>query len=220
MIRVPALVLSVLLAASTLTATTTVPAEAGTTFSYATVIRWKDGDSLLTSKGEVRMIGIDTPELGRCGSYAAKRLAERLAPEGSRIRLGNPSTVKDRDGYDRLLRYVDRGDVDLGRRQIRAGAKARYDGRDGYQWHPRQDLYRRVDRNNPDYCASSSGGGGAVAPISTNDCPSYAPIKGNQGSNGWIYHQPWQQYYDVTNPEECFRTASDAEAAGYRAAQV
>jgi hypothetical protein len=27
-------------------------------------------------------------------------------------------------------------------------------------------------------------------------------------------------YYDETNPEECFATEADAQAAGYRAAEV
>jgi micrococcal nuclease len=56
-------------------------------------------------------------------------------------------------------------------------------------------------------------GGGAVAPISENDCPPNAPIKGNQSG---LYHVPGGAYYDVTNPEECFATAQDAEAAGYK----
>jgi hypothetical protein len=57
-------------------------------------------------------------------------------------------------------------------------------------------------------------GGGAVAPVSEDDCPQSAPIKGNQSG---LYHVPGGAYYDVTNPEECFATASDAEAAGYEA---
>lgn len=50
-------------------------------------------------------------------------------------------------------------------------------------------------------------------------CPEDRPIKGNQGSSGWIYHQPGQSYYDVTNPEACFATTEEAETAGYRAAK-
>lgn len=57
-------------------------------------------------------------------------------------------------------------------------------------------------------------GGGAVAPISEDDCPQSAPIKGNQSG---LYHVPGGAYYDVTNPEECFATPADAEAAGYEA---
>jgi micrococcal nuclease len=39
-------------------------------------------------------------------------------------------------------------------------------------------------------------------------------VKGNQSG---IYHDVDSPYYDATHPEECFATAEDAEAAGYRA---
>jgi micrococcal nuclease len=54
--------------------------------------------------------------------------------------------------------------------------------------------------------------GDVVAPISEDDCPTSAPVKGNQSG---LYHVPGGAYYDVTNPEECFATPADAEAAGY-----
>jgi micrococcal nuclease len=62
--------------------------------------------------------------------------------------------------------------------------------------------------------ATAKSSGGAVAPVSEDDCPPSAPIKGNQSG---LYHVPGGAYYDVTNPEECFATAADAEAAGYEA---
>ncbi|KAA1420722.1 hypothetical protein FE697_017445 [Mumia zhuanghuii] len=55
-------------------------------------------------------------------------------------------------------------------------------------------------------------------PISTWDCPSWAPIKGNGDS--MIYHMPEQSFYDRTKPEECFRTEGAAVAAGYRKSKV
>ncbi len=59
-----------------------------------------------------------------------------------------------------------------------------------------------------------------TAPISAYNCPSWAPIKGNQSSRGpWIYHVPGGRWYDVTKPEECFTTAAAARAAGYRASK-
>jgi micrococcal nuclease len=66
--------------------------------------------------------------------------------------------------------------------------------------------------------AGGGAGGGAVPPISEDDCPSNAPIKGNQSSG--IYHMPGDSYYDVTDPEECFASEAAAQAAGYRAAEV
>ncbi len=62
------------------------------------------------------------------------------------------------------------------------------------------------------------GGGGSVPPISSYNCPSSHPIKGN--ANSMIYHLPSGRYYGVTKPEECFATESAAVAAGYRASKV
>jgi len=65
--------------------------------------------------------------------------------------------------------------------------------------------------------AAPSGGGGSAPPMSENECPPGYPIKGN-GDSG-IYHVPSGAYYDVTNPEQCFATEADAQAAGYRASE-
>jgi endonuclease YncB( thermonuclease family) len=111
-----------------------------------------DGDTIrLKSGAYVRLIGIDTPEVGECGYGAAKRKLDRMI--GSTVRLPNPSSVQDEDRYGRLLRYVMDGDRDTGLVLLRQGlAKARYDGLDGYDWHPRQSRYRAADANNRDVC--------------------------------------------------------------------
>ena len=57
-----------------------------------------------------------------------------------------------------------------------------------------------------------------MAPVA-RDCPPRYPIKGNRGSNGWIYHTTASKSYGRTIPEECFATEADAEAAGYRKAR-
>ena len=48
-------------------------------------------------------------------------------------------------------------------------------------------------------------------------CPAWAPIKGNASSK--IYHRPGNQSYNITKPEACFSTGTQAEAAGYHAAK-
>ena len=118
----------------------------------ATVDYVVDGDTIRLRSGVyVRLIGIDTPEVGECGYRAAKRKLNQWV--GGTVRLVNPASVDNQDQYDRLLRYVHDSGRDTGLGLIRLGlAKARYDGRDGYDRHPRQATYRRADRNNRDRC--------------------------------------------------------------------
>ena len=120
--------------------------------SAATVDYVVDGDTIRLRSGVyVRLIGIDTPEVGECGYRAAKRKLDQWV--GGSVRLVNPASVDNRDSYDRLLRYVHDSGRDTGLGLIRLGlAKARYDGRDGYDRHPRQAAYRRADRRNQDRC--------------------------------------------------------------------
>lgn len=62
----------------------------------------------------------------------------------------------------------------------------------------------------------------AIALISGNDpttvsCEDYGVVRGNVSQSGeLIYHLPGDQYYDVTVPEQCFATPSDAQESGYR----
>ena len=111
-----------------------------------------DGDTIRLKSGTyVRLIGIDSPEDGDCGYALAKAKLDRVI--GSTVRLPNPSSVQDEDRYGRLLRYVMVGDRDTGLVLLRHGlAKARYDSRDGYDWHPRQRRYRTADANSSNVC--------------------------------------------------------------------
>ncbi|WP_182379615.1 thermonuclease family protein [Nocardioides sp. WS12] len=107
-----------------------------------------DGDTVDLSNGEtVRLVGIDTPERGECGYREARSALVDLV-EDKRITLG--ASDEDRDRYDRLLRYVDVGNVDAGLQLIKQGlAIARYDSRDGYGRHPREDRYLKADKASP-----------------------------------------------------------------------
>jgi hypothetical protein len=57
-----------------------------------------------------------------------------------------------------------------------------------------------------------------TSPVSSWNCPSWAPIKGN--ANSMIYHLPSGRYYKATKPEECFRTERAAVNAGYRKSKL
>ena len=109
-----------------------------------------DGDTIRLTNGQyVRLIGIDTPERGRPYYLAAKRNLDRMVQ--GKVRLVNPASTDDKDRYGRLLRYVRDGGRDTGFAQIRKGyAHARYDSRDGYDWHPSQSKYRRADATTGD----------------------------------------------------------------------
>ena len=109
-----------------------------------------DGDTVdVAGVGRIRVIGIDTPERGACGFDSATYAMSALVL-GREVTLV-PGAVDDADRYGRLLRYIDVGDVDAGLQLIADGwAIARYDSRDGYGRHPREDAYVAADLAAPD----------------------------------------------------------------------
>ena len=104
-----------------------------------------DGDTVDLSNGErVQIIGIDTPEQGQPG-YAEAAAAMSAMVLGHEVVL-TPGARDDRDSYGRLLRYVDVNGQDTGLAMINQGwAIARYDSRDGYGHHAREDSYVAAD---------------------------------------------------------------------------
>ncbi len=109
-----------------------------------------DGDTIdVAGVGRIRVIGIDTPERGACG-YDSATLA-MAALVGGQVVVLDRGAADDADRYGRLLRYVDVGSTDAGLSLIRDGwAIARYDSRDGYGRHPRQDEYIASDAQSED----------------------------------------------------------------------
>jgi endonuclease YncB( thermonuclease family) len=114
-----------------------------------------DGDTIdVTSlpSDNIRLIGIDTPEVGTpCGAPATEHLRALIG--GRPVSLVTAPGREDHDGYRRPLRYVEVTGVDVGRQMIADGyAVARYDNLDGYQTHPRQTDYRALDAATPPAC--------------------------------------------------------------------
>lgn len=69
-----------------------------------TVAHVIDGDTIILANGErVRLLGIDTPEREEC-YYEPARAFLREWIDGATVQL--ESDVRNRDDYDRLLRYV------------------------------------------------------------------------------------------------------------------
>jgi micrococcal nuclease len=92
-----------------------------------------DGDTLtLTTGSRIRLVQIDTPELGggECYSRAARTKLLQLVPLGSRVVLESDPNLDQVDRYGRLLRYVRKGKMNVNVALVRAGAAAPwfYDG--------------------------------------------------------------------------------------------
>ena len=117
-----------------------------------------DGDTIDTTLGRVRVIGIDTPERGECGySEATNRVTQLLVGGPEEIVFNSPDH-DETDKYGRLLRHVLIKDAgDLGEILIREGyANARYDSLDGYDRHIHQDKYRALDFWTPHRCGPAA----------------------------------------------------------------
>lgn len=109
-----------------------------------------DGDTVDVTKGgkreRIRVAGIDTPERGECGYAQATDHMINLV-YGKTVTLTQTGKQDNRDRYGRLIRYLDVGKTDAGYRQIKDGyAIARYDSRDGYGRHTREDRYVSADK--------------------------------------------------------------------------
>jgi endonuclease YncB( thermonuclease family) len=88
-----------------------------------------DGDTLTLRDGRrVRLLQIDTPELGsgECYSRAARTALLALTPPGKTVVLEADPALDRIDRYGRLLRYVKRNGVNVNLELTRQGAAAPY----------------------------------------------------------------------------------------------
>ena len=203
----------------------------------------KDGDSLMVGDKEVRLFGIDAPEYDQscqktgqdwsCGAAAADRLAQ----------LVNGKTVVcssvGMDDHNRVLGRCMVGATDINRAMVASGYAVAY-RRYSSDYVSAEDsakvskrgLWAGTFQMPSDYRHA----GDAPVPVRpkastrrSSERPVVASvgspsggcvIKGNQGSNGWIYHVPGMPYYEQTRAEQMFCTEADARAAGYRRALI
>jgi endonuclease YncB( thermonuclease family) len=101
------------------------------------VARVVDGDTLELADGRrVRLVQIDTPELGggECYSRKAAATLAALTPPGSTVGLSADPALDAVDRYGRLLRYVFRGSLNVNLELVRRGAASVwfYDGDQGH----------------------------------------------------------------------------------------
>lgn len=181
--------------------TTTAPPRVQTTPAGAVrVVEVIDGDTLKITGGQsVRLIGIDTPERGQCGYTEAAFVLASLIHDRPVVLVSGART--DTDRYGRLLRYVEVDGVDVNLEMIRSGrAIARYDSRDGYGRHPREDLYVSTDASTPSTNNCTPAPGGAKSGGGSGGAKSGGAPGGGTSSGG-------------TDPR--FGTCKAAKAAGY-----
>jgi endonuclease YncB( thermonuclease family) len=202
-----------------------------------------DGDSLIVGQTEVRLFGIDAPELAQsctrdgrpwtCGAVAAQQLAKLVS--------GKPVTCTS-TGLDRYGRTVARctaGGIDLNRAMVATGyalAYRRYStdyvsaeqsarvAKRGI-WSGKFELPSEVRHAGEDYVIEQPDRTRRVEaqlPVVSSARSKPQPrgncrIKGNHSRKGErIYHLPGMPYYAQTVAEETFCTEAQARAAGYR----
>lgn len=207
-----------------------------------------DGDSMRVDDKEVRLFGIDAPEFNQtckrggqdwsCGSEAADRLGQLVT--GREVRCTSMGT----DRYGRILGRCTVGVTDINRTMVATGyavafrrysmdyisaeesAKAAKRGIWAGTFEMPSDVRHAVEGpNQPESSSVGRGGHGSQMPVVSSIRSQPQPggacrIKGNRGSNGWIYHLPGMPYYNQTRAEEMFCTEAEAQAAGYRRARV
>ena len=202
------------------------PSPTPTVESQVTFASVVDGDTIETSAGTVRIIGIDAPEIGECGYAESSALVSSLLSTGDPTILTLPDGENDADQYGRILRYVDTAQgVDVGMSLLTAGlAVARYDSTDGYPAHPRESNYRaaQIATLTPDGAVST------IACIATADAAEQARILAEQEAVEAPAPPPsvdewWKQYTSCTklknnangHPTGPFSHDSPTEAAIY-----
>jgi endonuclease YncB( thermonuclease family) len=165
-----ALVLTGLLLVST--------AAAGSFTKRGIVTRVVDGDTFVArldngTTTKVRLIGINTPELGACYGYKARTRANTLALD-NRVLLKGDATQNTRDRYGRLLAYAWIGGRDLGYRLMYGGFGKVY---------VYETAFSRISAYRSAQSSARSGGRGlwsacgtpTATPPATGCHPSYSP---------------------------------------------
>lgn len=116
-----------------------------------------DGDTIgvtVDGHGErIRLLGIDTPELGRhgrpderCAREAHQFLADSMID--ATVTLSTDPHSPERDQYDRILAYVEADGVDVGQTMLAEGFAVLYTAnQDLLRWSKYTDTYR--DRVKP-----------------------------------------------------------------------
>lgn len=167
----------------------------------------KDGDTVIVAGVEIRLKGVDAPELA--DKYGREATEGMRAIVGSWLRCG----LTGEKTHGRDVGYCTNADgQDIGEAIIKKGlALACECFSDRYLPFEQQDARERLPRAS--YCSK-----GGPTPLPPTSCV----IKGNINPKGdRIYHMPGQQYYgrtviDESKRERWFCSEDEAIKAGWR----
>ena len=187
-----------------------------------------DGDTFDIGDTRVRLFGVDAPEAAQtctvsdgqvwaCGAWVTEQV--RQGYQGAQA----DCTVLDTDRYGRAVVRCDVAGRDLGRALVQAGLATAY--RD-YSWDYDLDEKAAQLAQAGLWASQFQSPAAFRAALATPDPgpPGDCVIKGNISGNGHIYHRPGDPSYNNTRIDEArgerwFCTATEAEAAGWRAAR-
>lgn len=153
-------------------APTPAPQPAG---EQATVGSVHDGDTFTTTDGvKIRVLGIDSCELGTDAGPGARSYARTAMPVGSTVYLTREPGV-DQDQYGRALRYVHLttggGPSDLGMRMVRLSHTGVYAG-DNDASDEYLTRLRAADSDGRD-CNPGAGSGSGSTTVGDQDCSDF-----------------------------------------------
>ena len=80
-----------------------------------------DGDTIQIGRERVRLVQIDTPEIGTCYAEQARRFTQRFIEAEGEVKLVKDTRLDNRDTYGRALRYLIKAGRNLNLELVRKG---------------------------------------------------------------------------------------------------
>ena len=177
----------------------------------STIVEVHDGDTFTLGDGQrVRLIGIDSPEIGRCGANEAKKLLESIVL-GKQLKI----TDEKRDTYGRRMGLVYTGMTLVNEQMLKQGF-----ARPDYSANSKSEVLKAAYKEATE----------AQRGIHSSLCKNIAPtppspnctIKGNidKATYTHYYHLPKCRHYnqivlDADMGEQFFCSESEAKTAGF-----
>lgn len=129
-----------------------VPSATEAKTKLVSVARVIDGDTIELRNGDrVRLVQIDSPEVGEeCFADESTEVLSAILPVGTKVRLAADRRLDDVDRYERLLRYVFKGNKNVNLTLVQRGAASVwfYDGDTGRYAHRLLKAVKRAKADN------------------------------------------------------------------------